>query len=57
MSLLQKLDRIILDAIKESSAESIKDMGKIMRFGMPHVQGTANGKIVNQRVKDLVEKA
>jgi len=52
----EELDRIILDAIKESSAESIKDMGKIMRLMMPRVQGTADGKIVNQRVKDLLEK-
>jgi len=52
----EELDRIILDAIKESSAENIKDMGKIMRLMMPRVQGTADGKIVNQRVKDLLEK-
>jgi uncharacterized protein YqeY len=31
-------------------------MGKIMRLMMPRVQGTADGKIVNQRVKDLLEK-
>ena len=52
----KELDRIIIETIKESSAEGIKDMGKVMRFVMPRVKGAADGKIVNQRVKDLLEK-
>jgi uncharacterized protein YqeY len=53
----EELDGIILEAIKESSATGMKDMGKVMRLVMPRVKGTADGKIVNQRVTDLLEKA
>lgn len=53
----EELDRIITEAIKESSAEGMKDMGKVMRLIMPRVKGAADGKIINQRVKDLLEKA
>ncbi len=52
----EELDIIIIEAIKESSSESIKDIGKVMRLIMPRVKGVADGKIVNQRVKDLLEK-
>jgi uncharacterized protein YqeY len=31
-------------------------MGKVMRLVMPRVKGVADGKDVNQRVKDLLEK-
>jgi hypothetical protein len=53
----EDLDRIIIEAIKESSSEGIKDIGKVMRLVMPRVKGAADGKIVNQRVKELLEKA
>ncbi|MEW6214531.1 MAG: GatB/YqeY domain-containing protein [Nitrospirota bacterium] len=51
----EELDRIIIETIKESSAEGIKDMGKVMRILMPRVKGVADGRIVNQRVKELLE--
>jgi uncharacterized protein YqeY len=31
-------------------------MGKVMRLVMPRVKGAIDGKIVNQRVKDLLEQ-
>jgi len=49
-------DRIISEVIKESSAAGLKDIGKVMRLVMPRVKGTADGKLVNQRVKELLEK-
>ncbi|MBM4141266.1 MAG: GatB/YqeY domain-containing protein [Nitrospira sp.] len=52
----EKLDRIIIDTIKESSAQGIKDIGKVMSLLMPRVKGAADGKVVNQRVKELLEK-
>jgi uncharacterized protein YqeY len=52
----EDLDRIIMEAINESSAEGVKDIGKVMRLIMPRVQGAADGKVVNQRVKELLEK-
>jgi len=51
----EELDTIIIEAIKESSAEGVKDMGKVMRLVMPRVKGAADGKLVNQRVRDLLE--
>jgi len=52
----EELDSIIIEVIKESSSEGIRDMGKVMRLIMPRVKGAADGKVVNQRVKDLLEK-
>jgi uncharacterized protein YqeY len=52
----EELDVIIIDTIKESSAEGIKDLGKVMRLIMPRVKGLVDGKVVNQRVKDLLEQ-
>jgi uncharacterized protein YqeY len=52
----EDLDRIIMEAINESSAEGLKDIGKVMRLIMPRVQGAADGKVVNQRVRELLEK-
>jgi uncharacterized protein YqeY len=52
----EELDRIIGEAINESSAASIKDMGSVMRLVMPRVKGAADGKVVNERVRTLLEK-
>jgi uncharacterized protein len=53
----EELDRIVLEAINESSAAGIKDMGKVMRLVMTRTKGSADGKLVNQRVKELLEQA
>ena len=50
----EELDRIILEAIKESSAAGAGDMGKVMRLVMPRTKGAADGKLVSQRVKELL---
>ncbi|MBM4136568.1 MAG: GatB/YqeY domain-containing protein [Nitrospira sp.] len=52
---LEELDKIIIETIRESSANGIKDIGKVMRLIMPRVKGIADGKSVNQRVKELLE--
>jgi len=52
----EELDRIIVETIKESSAQGIKEIGNVMRLLMPRVKGAADGKVVNQRVKELLEK-
>jgi hypothetical protein len=51
----EEIDRIIVEAIRESSAAGIKDMGKVMRLAIPRMKGAANGKVVSQRVKDILE--
>ncbi|MBS1237773.1 MAG: glutamyl-tRNA(Gln) amidotransferase subunit, partial [Deltaproteobacteria bacterium] len=48
-----EIERMIHDAIRESSAAGAQDMGKVMRILMPRIKGLADGKYVNQRVKEL----
>jgi uncharacterized protein YqeY len=50
----QDLDTLINEAIHETSAVGLKDLGKVMKILMPRIKGVADGKIVNQRVKDLL---
>jgi len=52
----EELDRLIIETIQECSAEGVRDIGKIMRLLMPKVKGAADGKVVNQRLKELLEK-
>lgn len=51
----EEIDRIIVEAIRESSAAGIKDMGKVMRLAIPRMKGAADGKVVSQRVKNILE--
>jgi uncharacterized protein len=53
----KELDGIIAEAIKESSAAGIKDIGKVMKLVMPRLKGSADGKLINQKVKELLERA
>lgn len=50
----QEIDEIILAAIKECSASSTTDMGKVMKIVIPKTKGAADGKVVSQRVKELL---
>jgi len=50
----EELDALIKNAISESGAKSAADMGKVMKVLMPNVKGVADGKAVNQRVKELL---
>jgi uncharacterized protein YqeY len=51
----EEIETMIHDAIRESSAMGAQDMGKVMRILMPRIKGVADGKYVNQRVKELLE--
>ena len=39
-------------AVTEAKAAGPKDMGAVMKLLMPKVQGRADGKLVNQLVKE-----
>ncbi|HMK49322.1 MAG TPA: GatB/YqeY domain-containing protein [Thermodesulfovibrionales bacterium] len=52
----EELDRIIIEALNEAAADGKKDMGSIMRIVMPRVKGATDGKLVNQRVRDLMDQ-
>ncbi len=45
---------IVLSAIQEVGATSMKDMGKIMAVVMPKIKGQADGGIVNKLVKEYL---
>ncbi|MBQ7097814.1 MAG: GatB/YqeY domain-containing protein [Clostridia bacterium] len=48
----EELEVIVADAIAETGATSMKDMGKIMATVMPKTKGRADGKMINAIVKE-----
>jgi uncharacterized protein YqeY len=51
----EELERMILQAIDESGAKTEADLGKVMRILMPRTKGLADGKWVNNRVRELLQ--
>ena len=47
---------IVEEAVKESGAETMKDMGKVMGLVTPRVKGRADNKIVSTFVKQMLQK-
>jgi uncharacterized protein len=52
----EEVDAIIKKTIEEAGAVSVKDMGKVMKILMPKLTGTADGKIVGEKVKAFLSK-
>ncbi|MCL2760522.1 MAG: GatB/YqeY domain-containing protein [Desulfuromonadales bacterium] len=50
----EEIAELVKKAISESGATSVKDMGKVMKILMPSVAGRADGKVVNEIVKELL---
>ncbi|NOY39164.1 MAG: GatB/YqeY domain-containing protein [Nitrospirae bacterium] len=50
----EELTGIIQETIRETGASSPKDMGRLMKSLMPRVKGRADGKLVSQKVKELL---
>lgn len=50
----EEIDNIILSAIRECQASSQSDIGKVMKIVAPKIKGVADGKIVSERVKELL---
>ncbi|SES66721.1 GatB/YqeY domain-containing protein [Anaerobranca gottschalkii] len=48
----EEIQSIIDEAIRETQVSSVKEMGKLMAYIMPKVKGKADGKLVNQLVKE-----
>ncbi len=53
----EELIQIIDEAVKEAQPQSAKDLGKVMKILMPKVQGRADGKKVNQLVRERVPQS
>ncbi len=51
---IEEIDEIIISSIREASITSLKDVGIAMKIIMPKIKGSAEGKYVNQRVKELL---
>lgn len=47
----EELTKIVEDAIKEVGAESIKQMGQVMKLVTPKVVGRADNKLVSEMIK------
>lgn len=51
----QAIKDIITQAVADVGASSIKDLGKVMGAVLPKVKGKADGKIVNQLVREILQ--
>ncbi len=51
----EDIDRLIREAIQASGAAGEADLGKVMRILAPRIKGVADGKIVNNRVRELLQ--
>ena len=51
----EELEPIVRQVIEEIGAASVKDMGKVMQAVMPKVKGRADGKMINQIAKRILE--
>lgn len=50
----EELNRIVQRAVEEISAMSMKDMGKVMSLVTGQVQGRADGAMISQKVKQIL---
>ena len=50
------LENLISSIITSLQVTSVKDIGQVMGAIMPHVKGKADGKVVQQKVKDYLAK-
>ena len=48
----EEVIKIVDETIHETQATSLKDLGKVMKTVMPRLQGKADGKLINQLVKE-----
>jgi len=48
----EEILKIIDQSIQETEASSLKDIGKVMKSVMPKIGGKADGKLINQLVKE-----
>ncbi|MEK7502768.1 MAG: GatB/YqeY domain-containing protein [Patescibacteria group bacterium] len=49
-----EIKKLVEDAISQTGAKSIQDIGKVMGALMPKVKGKADGSLVSKIVKDLL---
>jgi len=52
-----ELKRLVDWAVTEAKASGPKDIGNVMKLLMPKIQGRADGKLVNQLVRERIGQA
>lgn len=50
-----EIREVVKKAVEETEAQSMKDIGKVMKVLMPQVKGKADGSLVNQIVRELLD--
>ena len=50
----EELEKIVADAVAETGASTMKDMGKIMAAVMPKTKDRADGKVINEIAKSML---
>lgn len=50
----EELEVMVRQAVDETGAASVRDMGKVMQAVMPRVRGRADGKMINMIVKRIL---
>lgn len=53
----EELEGLIQKAISDASAQSVADLGKVMKILVPRIKGVADGKWVNKRVRELLDSS
>ncbi|MCX8030673.1 MAG: GatB/YqeY domain-containing protein [Thermodesulfovibrionales bacterium] len=51
----EEIDEIIKSTLKEASITTTKEIGLAMKLIIPKIKGIADGKYVNQRVREILE--
>lgn len=46
-----EIEALVVEAISQTGAKTMKDIGKVMAVIMPKTKGKADGKVINQFVK------
>ena len=49
-----EIENVARQAIQEVGATSAAQMGQVMRYLMPRLKGKADGRLVNQVVKEIL---
>ncbi|MCK5032680.1 MAG: GatB/YqeY domain-containing protein [Calditrichia bacterium] len=52
----EEIEKIVNETISTINVSSMSDMGRVMGVLMPKVKGKADGKIVQQKVKEALSK-
>ena len=53
---LSEIEELVSQAITDTGATTLKELGSVMKAVMPLVKGKADGQVVNQVVKDKLAK-